>query len=246
MNNLSNELKGIIIFVVYILLQTIVGIVGAMIAAFNGVSIMSSESDMYYMVAYGLIAFIVVVILINRYKLSIRNSLSKVKAQPKQFVAKFAIYFAITWGLLIAFNGIDSLFFSKYITELGDNEEILNQAIATNPSFLLVTGIAIWIPIVEEYVFRYGLINKLFSKLNRYVAAIIVTIIFAFFHIGFTQMFTNEAGYTIHLLLTYLPVSLALNIIYARENDLTIPIIIHIINNSISVIATMTSFALIF
>lgn len=244
MSVIKNELKGIAICLIYFCMQVVAAFIGLIIAAPHNIDIDSPYFEVYLLEAFGLTAIFFVLVLIYKYRRQIKAAIIRIKNEPKQFFKKFLIYLTITWVLIIAFDFVDKTLFLEYRNDLGENEQVLNQALTSNPSFILITAIAIWLPIVEEYVFRYGLISKLLGRLNRNLAALIVTVIFTFAHIGVSQVLSNDVGYTIHLVLLYLPGSIVLNFIYARENDLTIPLIIHIINNSASVIITLITYTI--
>ncbi|WOO86847.1 hypothetical protein RZE82_06910 [Mollicutes bacterium LVI A0039] len=69
--------------------------------------------------------------------------------------------------------------------------------------------------------------------MNRYLPAIITSGFYIFVHIGITQIFGLELGEFIHIFLMYAPLMM-LSLVYARENNLLIPILFHMYNKGLA------------
>jgi membrane protease YdiL (CAAX protease family) len=97
-------------------------------------------------------------------------------------------------------------------------------------TFFAILVIGFFAPIVEEFFYRYLLVGKAKSKINVWVCVILSSVIFGLCHI-------NE--FTLVGLLGSLPfiaTGLVYGCIYAKVENITIPIILHIINNASAII----------
>lgn len=242
MNKIKNEVSGLTIIIIFALMQIVMAIlsvfVGITLEIMSGTSKVDLETSIT--VAQAIVYGIATIVLCVKYKKSIYNAVAKIKSQPKNFIVKLVIYGCITAAVLAISMYADKIFFSQFAENSGANEEAIDQAVSGGSYlFTMFLGIGIFAPIVEEVVFRYALIGKLMYRVNKYVAATIGTLIFAFIHIGFDQVSTSSVDFIIHLALLYVPMSAVFSFIYAREEDLTIPLIIHILNNSIAMAASI-------
>lgn len=228
------RLKGVGIIAAFFLVQTIASVIMAILIAFDGsINLMQDANDyapilkdMFIgMAAAETMMIIVLLIIYNR--VAVRK-FKQAFVPFGHFVFKIIGYYALLWTATIAFSMVDSLLFPKYIEEAGNNQDIIEQALA-HPALAMIISICITAPIIEEYVFRYGIINKLLYGVNRYVAAVIAAFIFAFAHIGFSQM--SDPYLFMHLMLGYIGQALVFGFIYVREDNIFYPIMIHIINN---------------
>lgn len=104
-----------------------------------------------------------------------------------------------------------------------DSPELLNQGTENTLFYFLATFgvIALLGPIVEEFIFRGILIERLGSKYGYKIALIVSSLIFGVLH-------ANLIGATL--------VGLALGVIYLKTGSLLIPVIIHCLNNGITTI----------
>lgn len=176
---------------------------------------------------------LMIIILVIIYNKRIWNKTKDALSQPVEFLLKIAGYFGLLWVVTIVFSIVDSTLFPQLISEAGDNQELIETALAT-PSLPMIISICITAPIVEEFVFRFGIISKLLYGVNKYVAAVIAALIFSFAHIGFSQM--TSLPLFIHLMIGYLGQALVFSFIYAKEDNLIYSIAIHILNNLQAVI----------
>lgn len=118
---------------------------------------------------------------------------------------------------------------------VGENQSVIDIVVLQNPNFYIFAVVIILSPIVEEYIFRYGLINNLLKNKSRFIQIIISSSIFAFVHIGLDQMFISPE-YLAHLLLLYLPMSIVYSWVYVREQNIAFPLVLHCLNNIGSII----------
>ncbi|WOO86682.1 CPBP family intramembrane glutamic endopeptidase [Mollicutes bacterium LVI A0039] len=183
------------------------------------------------------IIFIIALIYHYRSKLSI--SLHKVLLGLGKFSLKTIGYFVLFTVVTILFNVLDTMLFPQFVGQVGENQEMIDAALTGTPSLGMILAICVGAPIVEEYVFRYGLISKLSFGLNKYIGVVIAALVFSFYHIGFSQM--GDLAYFAHLMLGYLGSALVFGFVYVREDNLAYPIVIHMLGNIQSVIFIIAS-----
>lgn len=90
--------------------------------------------------------------------------------------------------------------------------------------FLTAIYISLIGPIVEEFIFRGLLLNRLATKFNMMVGIFITNIIFAVFHSDILGAFMF---------------GFILSILYLKSGNLLLPIIVHVLNNSYVTILTI-------
>lgn len=233
------RLKGVGIIAAFFLVQTIASVIMMILIAFDGsINLMQDTNDYAPILKDMFIgmataeSLMIIVLLIIYNRVAVRK-FKQAFIPFGHFLFKIIGYYALLWTATIAFSMVDSLLFPNYLNEAGSNQDIIEQALA-NPALAMIISICITAPIIEEYVFRYGIINKLLYGVNKYVAAVIAAFIFAFAHIGFSQM--SDPLLFMHLMLGYIGQALVFGFIYVREDNIFYPIIIHIINNVQAVI----------
>lgn len=229
---------GVAIICSFFVIQFIAGIIMVYFMVVHGnlgaTSIETASgalSDMFLgmVISESIAIFILILIFNKKIWIKVKQAVSPIVV----FVLKIAGYFALLWFVTIAFSVLDSILFPNLIEEAGSNQELIEAALST-PSLAMIISICLTAPIVEEFVFRYGVISKLLYGVNKYVAAVIAALIFAFAHIGFDQM--SSAPLFIHLMIGYLGQALVFGFVYVREDNLLYPIVIHILNNLQAVI----------
>ncbi len=243
MKSQNDFVKGLLIILLFYGVQIVGSVLYVVIASSQGIDpvngMFTVSGGNALMQALLIAELVILVILGIRYKVQIKSSIKYLVSHKKEMIIKLVVY---TIGLLVALNiaaFIDNQLFSNYANEVGENEELLQAIMGNGISIPTILVIAVTGPIFEEYVFRYGLMTKLLGNVNRYTAAIISTVIFAFIHIGFAQVLSNQVGYTMHLFLLYIPISLVISLVYAREDNLMLPIGVHIINNTLSILVSV-------
>lgn len=130
------------------------------------------------------------------------------------------------------------ILFPTMKTSIGDNQSIINIVLLENPNIYIFVVIILLSPLVEEYIFRYGLINNLLKNQNRVIQVLLSSVIFSFIHIGFAQAVISPT-YFIHLLLLYMPMSLVYSYVYVKERNIVFPVALHILNNIGSIIIVL-------
>lgn len=141
--------------------------------------------------------------------------------------------YQITIGLMM---GVGCVFLSQLIIIISETIGIINldnledygqlimSMIGQSPTWLILLTIGIIAPIAEELLFR-GLVFHMFNRhMNVKVALIIQGLLFGAFHMNLVQgLYASVLG-------------IVLGITYLLTGTLWIPIIIHIINNSVALL----------
>lgn len=227
--------KGVLIIISFFVVQFAASIIMALLIVKHGGQINSDGSNITSIALKDMFTGMVIAesvfigILIAIYNKRILKKIKSTFDSSIEFIIKLLGYYFLLWGATIAFSIIDTTLFPNLIEEAGANQDVIEQALTLTPSAGMLISICITAPIVEEFVFRYGIISKLLYGVNKYVAAVIAALIFSFAHVGFDQM--TSAPLFIHLMIGYMGQALVFSYIYAREQSLVYPILIHIINN---------------
>lgn len=182
------------------------------------------------------IVYLVIILILNRKKLV--ENFSYVKDNFLKFGSRVLVYLVITYAFAMLVGLIDILVFPQYVETAGENQDFIVSALSNGAFFPTALTICFLAPIVEEYVFRYGVMSKILVGFPKVLKVIFSALVFSFIHIGFTQI-DGSISMFIHLMLSYIPLALALSIVYARENRIIYPISIHILLNIISTVAIM-------
>lgn len=134
-----------------------------------------------------------------------------------------AMYFAnIVLGLLYQSLGI---------VGNSENQIVLEQMISMNP-ILMILPVAILIPVVEEVLFRGVILEFIEKRLGLIAAGMLSALMFALLHV-------SDAASLIFLPI-YWVLGLILTYIYIKsDKNLLVPIVAHVLNNAISIIAVL-------
>lgn len=85
--------------------------------------------------------------------------------------------------------------------------------------FLMLINVSIIGPIAEEFIFRGLLLNRITYKTNLIIGMILTNVLFGFFHADLLGSFVF---------------GLIMSLLYLRSNNILLPIICHVLNNSIA------------
>lgn len=233
------RLKGVMIIALFFVVQYLAGLIFSYIAVANNHadSIKSVADagpllkDMFtgMVIAEGVFVLGILIVYNKRVWFKIKDALGSFG----KFVVKIFGYYILLTVTTIVFSIIDTSLFPEYASNVGDNQALIEAALLT-PSLAMIVSICFTAPIVEEFVFRFGIIKKLLYGMNKYVAAVVAALIFSFAHIGISQA-TDHALFA-HLMLSYIGQALVFAIVYVREDNLIYPITVHIINNAQAII----------
>ncbi|MDP2813591.1 MAG: CPBP family intramembrane metalloprotease [Erysipelotrichaceae bacterium] len=141
--------------------------------------------------------------------------------------------YQITISLIM---GVGCVFLSQLIISISESigilnfdnletyEQLISSIIGQSPTWLILLTIGIVAPIAEELLFR-GLIFHMFNRhMNVKIALIVQGLLFGAFHMNLVQsVYASVLG-------------IVLGITYLLTGSLWIPIIIHIVNNSVALL----------
>ncbi len=141
--------------------------------------------------------------------------------------------YQITLGLII---GVGCVFLSQLILFISEStgildfenlenyEQLISSIIGQSPTWLVLLTIGIVAPIAEELLFR-GLVFHMFNRhMNVKIALIIQGLLFGAFHMNLVQgVYASVLG-------------IVLGMAYLLTGSLWIPILMHIVNNSVALL----------
>lgn len=170
-----------------------------------------------------------------------RNAfLKKLKAIPPYFyglaIGIAIIGFQLFYNILLTSNGID--------ISNNANENQVDSGILLFPiSSIIIFGIIG--PICEEFTYRFGLFGFL-TRINRALAYVVASLIFAFMHFKFDYLFTGEWSLFWNEMLNlpiYLVCAFGLTFAYDKFGPQA-SCVAHIVNNLFAIISLLISVSL--
>lgn len=231
-DNVKNIFKLIISFVLFFNLSLVIAcifkLVGINYSDFNYID---------YACLNTFIELIMFVVVILFYKKYLKKDLVLFKLNKKDYIKKIISYFLI---FLVVKYGV-ALFSSLLLVMLGsdlvtsENQEAVVNLAKTLP-FMMMISTSLLAPFVEEGIFRLG-IKKVIN--NKYLFILVSGLIFGFMHI-----FPTELPIYVALIesLNYVTMGLLLAYIYNETDNIYVVVIIHALNNLLSmlmILATM-------
>lgn len=231
-DNIKNIFKLIISFVLFFNLSLVIAyifkLVGINYSNFNYID---------YACLNTFIELIMFVVVLLFYKKYLKKDLVLFKLNKKDYIKKIISYFLI---FLIVKYGV-ALFSSLLLVMLGsdlvtsENQETVVTLAKTLP-FMMMISTSLLAPFVEEGIFRLG-IKKVIN--NKYLFILVSGLIFGFMHI-----FPTELPLYVALIesLNYVTMGLLLAYIYNETDNIYVVVIIHALNNLLSmlmILATM-------
>lgn len=117
-------------------------------------------------------------------------------------------------------------------TGSSENQQVIERILKSEYGFLMIICVALIGPIVEELIFRkslFALGDK--CKLNRIITIILSSVFFGLIHVisggDFVEVFP------------YVFMGLAMGISYQMSKTLLVPVIVHVFQNTLSVVSIM-------
>ncbi len=130
------------------------------------------------------------------------------------------------WGTVSIVAAILGIFVLDIMEEMIDLPNLMeDQFIAMSRSWLGILSIGVAGPIIEEFIFREGILGYMLRNgMNRWVAITASALLFGIIHMNPAQIpFAAAMGFIF-------------SIIYYKTGNIVIPSILHILNNSIVVL----------
>ena len=211
---------------VYLLLQ-LLALPFAILFLDQAVGLQLSETELNFLLFA--INFIVTTVLLR--KLLLQGGVIAL-TNPGRTIGAVLRCFGLYWlgSLLVSFliGAVDPEFYNV-------NDASIQQMAAENYPLMLI-GTVILAPVAEELLYR-GVIFGGISKTSRILAYIVTCIAFSAIHVvGYIGMY--EPIHLLLCLLQYIPPALVLCYAYVRADTIWAPIILHIVINSIAMLAT--------
>ena len=154
----------------------------------------------------------------------------------KKSVTKTVIIILLMYILKTILTIVSSIpleiFFPEYESV---NSNSIVEAIQMFPAPIVLLALGILGPIVEEIVFRGILVGKFKEYIPSTICVIVSSILFMFIHIHVLSI--QELLYC----LSYFVGGMLYSILYLKTKNLTIPMILHIINNFFSLLLLIIS-----
>ena len=214
------KLIGALIMFFYLstLLVTVIKYLGFTINDYQDLVVLSTTAEI-------IMASVIFII----YQKTFAKNLSELKG--KTVINKLFKYLVIFVIVKIGSGIISSVLclLLGFDLDVSENQKVINSYIEAAPLFMLFTT-SITTPVVEEGIFRLGLKKVI----NNKIAFIVISgLIFGFLHIFPTDL---NLTYAVVTSIPYVAIGCTLAYIYAKEENIYYPMIIHGLNNLLSVI----------
>ncbi len=181
--------------------------------------------------AYMILIVTIVVTLVLGWPLFIEERDIKIKS--KTLTKKIFVNYGLMYLTMLIANPLIARLTD---TDQSQNQSAIAEAIRSDAFFVVFSAI-IMAPIVEEIVFRGVLYRKL-RKANRYVFAILMSVItFGFMHVFQSVIEGNTVDYP--YIIIYMILGLFFVRIYEETGKLSGAIWLHVLNNVIGIVAIL-------
>ena len=125
-------------------------------------------------------------------------------------------------------------FFSQNQNE---NQEAINTITTAIPAFMVFVAVIVG-PIVEEIIFRWGIFRPLY-KINPVLAYVVSASLFAFAHVAHSVFSGNL--YELANMIFYFIIGCALAFAYKHTQNFSAALLLHMLNNAISMALIITA-----
>ncbi|TPR14166.1 CPBP family intramembrane glutamic endopeptidase [Apilactobacillus timberlakei] len=195
---------------------------------FIPIGILSNPNSTYIKVILSILYFLIYFLMIGiayfSYKKHGRNDLKRpiTKSNWKFIIIAYVLSHVIE-GVLSSLSTL------TYHETTSGNQQGLQDMLSSNKLtvVLMIFGIVIFSPILEELVFRGYLMDALFSPKFKWLPIIISGLLFGLAH---------NTGLNIFFFLIYAQIGFFLAYVYQKTNNLKVSIALHVLNNLISAI----------
>ena len=222
-----NILKIILLLILFFYIGSIVnyllGLIGLNKTSFN-------YNDAVYLEALCESLLFIAVIILYRKTLNRDFTNLRKNFNISEFL-KFLCIFLVVKIVSSLVTGIISIIIGIDLT-VSENQNIINVLSASSPILMLITS-AFLAPLVEEGIFRLG-----FRQIikNQYVFILISSLVFGLMHIFPTELHLAEA---LTYGIIYVSIGAALSWTYVKSNNIWYVILIHAINNFLSMLVLL-------
>lgn len=151
-----------------------------------------------------------------------KDSINHWKSKPLKCIILVVVIFIIDIIATII-SQIPLAIINPEYTSINDSN--ISIAIETVSWIIILISLGILGPITEEIIFRGILVGKLSKKIPTYLSIIISSFLFMMIHIHIFKL--DEFLY----FLSYFTTGIIYSVAYKKTNNISIPIILHILNN---------------
>jgi len=180
-------------------------------------NLLGQENNIINQVIFSSIIFSLIVIIINREKLTKDGWFTSFTTKELLRTLELCLASVILVNFFLAYIFPD--FINNYMPEV--IKQSFESIAKSNPFTVLLT-VGILAPFAEEILFRGAIYNLIKDKFNKYAAVIVSAILFAVIHMNIYQ-----ASYA-------LVIGLFMGIIILKTGSLWLTIIFHIVYNTLS------------
>lgn len=181
-----------------------------------------------YIMIYGVTFIINLILVLPIIKQDIKIFEDDLKHRLK-IVFKYAI---LNFIVEISLSILISFFYNEESRNQIDIENFFNNY------FVLASILACFFaPIVEESIFRIGILKKIEEKLDFKKALIISSFLFGFVHV-YDALLAGEFGQLIYIIY-YGGIGLLSGLLYHKNGEIISPMLFHLIHNLASLIANL-------
>ena len=127
---------------------------------------------------------------------------------------------------------VSSIYEAFGITDTSNNQETIDTALSSSGWVFMAISVVIGAPFVEEMLFRKSFCDTMKYRfhVNDIITIVLSTLLFSFMHVTDAE--------SLIFIFQYIPLALVIVLSYYFSKTIYVPIIIHFINNLISVIVT--------
>lgn len=205
--------KAVLITILYLFISSIFIVIGI-----NELSDLGAELLASY-ILYS-VPFLLYLYTIRKYDLSyiaiFEGSMSDLR-QVWFFIPLFVMTIGVVWVTILLFNLVSADLAESYFNWLNSIELYETGPDTTLIQYSLIfIGVAIFVPLVEEIIFRGIMIERLGTKYGYKVAVLLSSFIFGVLHLDVMGAFIF---------------GVVLSVIYLRTRSLLLPFLIHAANN---------------
>ncbi len=218
--------------------------ISSLLSSFLIINIFSNILDnknlfSYYIILNTLIEFFIVFniyILFYKERLSVQfQDFFRNKYKSYNYII---LFYLVGFILNILFSYLANLI--PLVDTTPANQESIEMIMnSLNFKYFYIINLVLIGPLIEEFFFRYMLIEEIFYKIinnNKKIKKIVIILIasftFALFHAIAAQSFI----YFLRDILLYIGTSLALSVAYVKSNNIFVGYFVHVLNNLIAVI----------
>jgi len=189
-----------------------------------------SDNHKFLIEAIYYISFLLIIISLAFTELKSGINLIRLKT-ASIFKSAVVRYFAMLVTLVI----LNSLIM-KFNPAQPNNQVAIDELLAKNRSFVFFLAV-IFAPIVEEVVFRGVIFAKLYNN-HKVLAFLLSSFLFGFIHVSDSLFMGNFLDFL--YIISYSALGFLLCLGYEKYQNISIPIIMHLLNNLVSILLTIS------